>query len=106
MRASVHNVFLTSSQTPTFDTPSPLLASVRENAPAGTPFGQVRARDGDSGRNGEVHYLLEDSRGGRFSVGRVDGVLRAEAPLDREAAAADEGGFQLAVVATDNGSPR
>ncbi len=73
-----------------------------ENAPVGTPFASVRARDPDSGRNGEVHYLLEDSHGARFSVGRVDGVLRSEAALDREV----EDTYKLAVVAADNGSPR
>ncbi len=79
-----------------------LYASVAENAPPGTPFSRVFARDGDEGRNAEVHYLLEDSHGMRFSVGRIDGVLRSEAPLDRE----KQKTYELTVLAMDNGSPR
>ncbi len=86
---------------PSFEEDS-VSASVSENAPAGTSFAKVAARDADEGRNAEVHYFLEDSYSSRFSVGRVDGVLRSEAPLDRE----EREQYKLAVVATDNGSPR
>ena len=86
---------------PSFEEDS-VSASVSENAPDGTSFAKVAARDADEGRNAEVHYFLEDSYSSRFSVGRVDGVLRSEAPLDRE----EREQYKLAVVATDNGSPR
>lgn len=86
---------------PAFDRPR-IFASVPENAPAGTPFAKVSARDADAGRNAEVSYLLEDSYGERFSVGRVDGMVRSEAALDRE----ETGRYTLAVVASDNGRPR
>ena len=48
-----------------------------------------------------MEYLLEDSEGGRFSVGRIDGVLRSVASLDRE----ERSEYLLSVTAVDNGSP-
>ena len=51
-------------------------AEIAENSPANTPIVTVRAFDKDIGENARVEYLLEDSQGGLFSVGRIDGVLR------------------------------
>ena len=50
--------------------------SVLENSPANTPIATIRAFDRDSGKNAELEYLLEDSQMGKFSIGRIDGVLR------------------------------
>ena len=51
-------------------------AEIAENSPANTPIVTVRAFDKDVGENARVEYLLDDSQGGLFSVGRIDGVLR------------------------------
>ena len=56
----------------------------------------------DLGKNAEIEYLLEDSLGGKFSIGRIDGVLRSVKSLDRE----EQGVYKLSVTAIDNGSPR
>ena len=56
----------------------------------------------DLGKNAEIEYLLEDSLGGKFSIGRIDGVLRSVKVLDRE----EQGVYKLSVTAIDNGSPR
>ena len=72
-----------------------------ENSPPNTPIVTVSAFDRDDERNAEVEYLLEDSEGGRFSVGRIDGVLRSVESLDRE----ERSDYHLSVTAVDNGSP-
>ena len=73
-----------------------------ENSPANTPVAAIRAIDKDLGKNAEIEYLLEDSLGGKFSIGRIDGVLRSVKSLDRE----EQGVYKLSVTAIDNGSPR
>ena len=73
-----------------------------ENSPANTPVAAIRAIDKDLGKNAEIEYLLEDSLGGKFSIGRIDGVLRSVKILDRE----EQGVYKLSVTAIDNGSPR
>ncbi len=73
-----------------------------ENSPANTPVAAIRAIDQDLGKNAEIEYLLEDSLGGKFSIGRIDGVLRSVKSLDRE----EQDIYQLSVTAIDNGSPR
>lgn len=44
--------------------PSPYLAVVSPDAPAGSLVYKLHARDGDEGNNGEVEYFLSD--GGSF----------------------------------------
>ena len=76
--------------------------SISENSPANTPVAALRALDGDTGANAEIEYFLEDSLNGKFSIGRIDGVLRAIKSLDRE----EEEFYTLTVTAIDNGTPR
>ncbi|XP_023671737.2 neural-cadherin isoform X2 [Paramormyrops kingsleyae] len=76
--------------------PSPYLAVVSPEAPAGTLVYKLHARDGDEGSNGEVEYFLSDGGDGRFDVDRKSGHVRTTGlPLqkDRE--------YLLNVVATD-----
>ena len=75
---------------------------ILENSPPNTKVMAIRASDGDLGRNAEIEYLLEDSLGGKFSIGRIDGVLRAVQSLDRE----EEEEYKLSVTAIDHGTPR
>ena len=86
-------------QSPTFDPIGDL--AVPENAPSNTPIATLKARDGDEGRNAEVKYYLEDSISMKFGIGRIDGVLRTLAPLDRE----EVDTYDLLVTAVDSGSP-
>ena len=59
--------------------------SVWENQPVGTPIGlQVHARDGDSGSNGEVQYVIVSSIAVPFSINSTTGVISISSPLDRE----------------------
>lgn len=45
---------------------------------------------------------MEDSQNGKFSIGRIDGVLRCVTSLDRE----EKAEYSLSISAIDNGSPR
>ena len=85
---------------PVFE-PVPVL-HVPENSAANTPIATIRAFDRDIGKNSEVEYILEDSQMGKFSIGRIDGVLRCVASLDRE----QKSEYSLVVTAVDGGSPR
>ena len=87
-------------QVPLFETIERLL--ITENSPANTPVAAIRAIDKDAGKNAEIEYLLEDSLGGKFSIGRIDGVLRSVRSLDRE----EQDVYSLSVTALDNGNPR
>ncbi|TNM90362.1 hypothetical protein fugu_002651 [Takifugu bimaculatus] len=76
--------------------PSPYLAVVSPDAPAGSLVYKLHARDGDEGNNGEVEYFLSDGGEGRFEVDRKNGQVRTTGlPLqqDRE--------YLLTVVAAD-----
>lgn len=42
--------------------PSPYLAVVSPDAPAGSMVYKLHAKDGDEGNNGEVEYFLSDGR--------------------------------------------
>lgn len=75
---------------------------IAENSPANTPVAAIRAVDDDINKNAEIEYLLEDSLGGKFSIGRIDGVLRSVKSLDRE----EQDVYSLSITAIDNGSPR
>ncbi|XP_075923658.1 protocadherin Fat 1-like isoform X2 [Petromyzon marinus] len=80
-------------------------AFVMENLPAGTRVLRVRARDADSGPNGQVSYSLGEAAGpmddvaDTFALDAHTGWLTALRPLDCEAQAE----WRLEVVATDRG---
>ena len=63
---------------------------------------KVTALDPDLGRNSDVSYFLDDSHDSAFSVGRVDGIVRADVTLDRE----EKDQYEITVIAMDNGSPK
>lgn len=79
-------------------------ASVPENSPVNTPVVKLSAVDRDEGRNAEVDFFLaeEDANSARFSLGRVDGILRTRMAFDRE----EEDEFVVRVRAVDHGAPR
>ena len=54
------------------------------------------------GENAELHYFLEDSLSMKFSIGRIDGILRSVVSLDRE----EFSDYALSVKVVDNGKPR
>ncbi|XP_061408146.1 LOW QUALITY PROTEIN: protocadherin Fat 1-like [Lethenteron reissneri] len=80
-------------------------AFVMENLAAGTRVLRVRARDADSGPNGQVSYSLGEAAGplddvaDTFALDADTGWLTALRPLDCEAQAE----WRLEVVATDRG---
>jgi len=71
-----------------------------ENAPGGTPVGQIRASDPDGGTNGELRYSITDGDG-RFRIDAASGRIAVAdgAALDFET----EPEFELTVTATDGG---
>ena len=75
---------------------------IPENSAPNSPIATIRAFDRDIGKNAEVEYILEDSQMGKFSIGRIDGVLRCVASLDRE----EKSDYSLVITAVDGGSPR
>lgn len=60
----------------------------------------VTANDEDEGKNGEIHYWMEDGLG-VFTLDRVTGWILTLAPLDWE----KQTEFKFSVVAFDNGNP-
>ncbi|XP_010214132.1 PREDICTED: protocadherin beta-15-like, partial [Tinamus guttatus] len=75
-----------------------------ENEPAGTSLGRVSATDADEGKNAHVTYALVPPAPGAPSFVSVDtesGTIRMLRPLDYEEVRT----FQVAVRATDGGSP-
>lgn len=79
----------------------PSVAAVTENSPVNTPVAKVTAKDADEGRNAEVDFFLEDGEE-RFTVGRVDGIVRTAVGFDRE----EQDLHLIKVKAVDRGSPR
>ena len=77
-------------------------AKIAENSPPSTPIVTIRAFDKDIGRNAELEYLLEGSQTRKFSIGRIDGVIRSVESLDRE----EQDIYSLVVTAIDSGNPR
>ncbi|XP_030620846.1 neural-cadherin [Chanos chanos] len=76
--------------------PSPYLAVVSPNAPAGTLVYKLHAEDRDDGAHGEVEYFLSDGGDGRFEVDRKIGHVRTTGlPLQRDRE------YLLTVVAAD-----
>ncbi len=76
--------------------------SLVENSPPNTAIARIAASDRDQGPNAELHYFLEDSLNMKFSIGRIDGILRSVVSLDRE----EMSEYELSVKVVDNGQPR
>merc|ERR1719264_1326085 len=75
--------------------------SVVENIAADSVIGVVSARDGDTGRNGEISYSIK-SDSGNFRIDNPSGEIRTVLALDREEAYL----YHLEVEAVDGGVPR
>lgn len=86
---------------PEFVTPN--VTSISENIPLNTAIMAVKAIDRDEGRNGYVEYFMlpDPEVNGLFSLGNVDGILRATGKLDRELKAS----YTISVSARDRGDP-
>lgn len=83
---------------PEFVTPNE--TSVLENVPSNTVVMAIKAVDKDEGRNSYIEYSLA-SQTSKFSLGPIDGLLRAVGPLDRE----QKSEYKVTVVAKDRGHP-
>ena len=95
----VANIANLNDETPHFEQKD-YQASVRENAPPGTPVITVRATDLDEGDFGHVIYGLAGAYKDAFNIGIEDGVVTVVEPavLDREATES----IVLQVVASDS----
>ena len=56
----------------------------------------------DEGPNSDIEYTITASDSAKFDIGRLDGILRTTADLDRE----DRAVYTVTVTATDQGKPR
>ena len=75
---------------------------VSEHEPVNHEFGQLSATDDDSGNNGKVTYLIQNSDNYEmFGIYPDSGVLYNKIKLDREEVASHD----LQIVAVDNGIP-
>ncbi|XP_056372827.1 protocadherin Fat 2 [Hyla sarda] len=75
--------------------------SVLENSPPGTLVLSIMAQDEDKGKDGEIRYSIKDGTHlSVFSIDEETGLIRTEAPLDRESASR----YWLTICATDLGS--
>ncbi|KAI1733203.1 cadherin domain-containing protein [Ditylenchus destructor] len=83
---------------------------VEENVAVGHELARVFAVDGDSGRNGEIHYKLIDLNEDQgtainssvlFDLDEWTGVLKTKAELDREA----RDSYRFQIMAEDRGDP-
>ncbi|XP_072938698.1 cadherin-related tumor suppressor [Epargyreus clarus] len=86
---------------PEFVTPN--TTTVSENIPLNTVVMTVKAVDKDEGRNGYVEYFMtpDPEVNGYFSLGNVDGILRATGKLDREL----NPSYTILITAKDRGDP-
>ncbi|XP_061109179.1 protocadherin Fat 4 isoform X2 [Conger conger] len=76
-------------------------ASVSESAQNGTQLLRVSASDVDEGRNGLVHYQIEEgNEEGRFSIDSGSGQVALVGGLDYEATAS----YSLKIIAVDAGA--
>ncbi|XP_045523939.1 cadherin-related tumor suppressor isoform X1 [Pieris brassicae] len=77
--------------------------AVSENIPLNTVIMTIKAIDKDEGRNGYVEYFMDSDPevNGYFSLGNVDGILRATGKLDREL----KSSYTITVKAKDRGDP-
>lgn len=87
---------------PMFTPSSLLLSPFPEDITVGTSVVQVAATDADSGSNGDILYsiLPRSDPYGHFAVSQA-GLITIARPLDRETVA----GYELVVMATDQGTP-
>ncbi|OWK12374.1 CDHR2 [Cervus elaphus hippelaphus] len=77
-------------------------ASVAEDPPQGTSVLRVEAMDGDRGINDPVIYSISNStRPGWFDIGKQDGVITVNSPLDREQLLEEDEEVQVQVTATE-----
>lgn len=86
---------------PEFVTPN--VTKISENIPLNTAIMTIKATDKDEGRNGYVEYFMtpDPEVNGYFSLGNVDGILRATGKLDREL----KSSYTIKIVAKDRGDP-
>ncbi|XP_026315594.1 cadherin-related tumor suppressor isoform X2 [Hyposmocoma kahamanoa] len=86
---------------PEFITPN--ITTVSENIPLNTVVMTIKAVDKDEGRNGYIEYFMapDPEVNGYFSLGNVDGILRASGKLDREL----KSSYTIIVTAKDRGDP-
>lgn len=86
---------------PEFITPN--ITTISENIPLNTVVMTIKAIDKDEGRNGYVEYFITPNAeiNGLFSLGNVDGILRAIGKLDREL----KSSYTITVTAKDRGDP-
>lgn len=77
--------------------------AISENIPLNTAVMTIKAIDKDEGRNGYVEYFMspDPEINGYFSLGNVDGILRATGKLDREL----KSSYIIGVTAKDRGDP-
>lgn len=82
---------------------SPARTAISENIPLNTVIMTIKAIDKDEGRNGYVEYFMVSSPdvNGYFTLGNVDGVLRATGKLDRE----QKSNYTISITAKDRGDP-
>lgn len=82
---------------------TPYITTVSENIPLNTVVMTVKAVDKDEGRNGYIEYFMapDPEVNGYFSLGNVDGILRATGKLDREL----KSSYIITVKAKDRGDP-
>ncbi|KAG7305888.1 hypothetical protein JYU34_008433 [Plutella xylostella] len=79
------------------------VTTISENIPLNTAIMTIKAVDKDEGRNGYVEYFMlpDPEVNGLFSLGNVDGILRATGKLDREL----KSNYTISVSARDRGDP-
>lgn len=77
--------------------------AISENIPLNTVIMTIKAIDKDEGRNGYVEYFMDSNPevNGYFTLGNVDGILRATGKLDREL----KSSYTISVSAKDRGEP-
>lgn len=78
------DIFSMNKQAPQFEAlPTSIL--VREDLAAGSSVFQVRARDGDSGFNGQVLFSISDgNKENAFNINMDNGLITILQPVDRE----------------------
>lgn len=81
---------------------SPPDGFVTENQPPNTIVMSVTTIDRDSGPNADIEYFITSSDSDNFDIGRLDGILRTKAVLDREKKEL----FYVTITAMDMGKPR
>ncbi|XP_068964762.1 protocadherin-11 X-linked-like isoform X2 [Petaurus breviceps papuanus] len=75
--------------------------SVLENNAPGAELTKISATDADTGKNGEITYLIAGDRPSAFSLDGRTGILSAVEQLDRE----KKDKYTFTVTARDNGVP-